>query len=30
MIEDRLLVDEQPVMAAIQLVTLGEPGILAQ
>ncbi len=30
MIEDNLLVDEQPVMAAIQLVKPGEPGILAQ
>jgi hypothetical protein len=30
MIEDRLLVGEQSVMTTIQLVDLGEPGILAQ
>src|SRR5438105_3326029 len=30
MIEERLLVHQQPVMAAVQLVDLGEPGILAQ
>ena len=30
MIEDHLLVLEQPVMTATQLVDLGEPGILAQ
>jgi len=30
MIEDRRLVHEQPVMTAIQLVDLGQPGILAQ
>ena len=30
MIEDRLLVHEQPVMTAVQLVDLGQPGILAQ
>jgi hypothetical protein len=29
-IEDRLLVDQQPVMAAIELVDLGQPHILAQ
>jgi hypothetical protein len=29
-IEDRLLVDQQPIMAAIQLVDLGKPRILAQ
>jgi hypothetical protein len=30
MIEDRLLVGQQSVMTAIQLVDLGESGILAQ
>ena len=30
MIEDRLLVLQQPVMTAIQLVDLGQPGIRAQ
>ena len=30
MIEDRLLVHQQPVVTAVQLVNLGQPGILAQ
>ena len=30
MIEHRLFVDQQPVVAAVQLVDLGQPGILAQ
>ena len=30
MIEDRLLVGQQPVVTAVQLVDLGQPGILAQ
>ena len=29
-IEDRLLVDQQPVMAAVELVDLGKPRILAK
>ena len=30
MIEDRLLVHQQPVVTAVQFMDLGEPGILAQ
>ena len=30
MVEDRLLVRQQPVVTAVQLVDLGHPGILAQ
>src|ERR1700739_1260491 len=29
-VKDRLLVDQRPVMTAVQLVDLGEPSVLAQ